>query len=71
MNAKVIVLPKRDLNYIFTEASINRRLVKKGWNFSGPKRKGKPSEDSTYLLFLVGSFVVRSSLLMTSFRSVF
>ena len=36
MNAKVTVLPKRDLNHIYTEASINRRLVKKGWNFSGP-----------------------------------
>ena len=29
MNAKVIVLPKRDLNYIQTEASIKQRLVKK------------------------------------------
>ena len=71
MNAKVTVLPKRDLNHIYTEASINRRLVKKGWNFSGPQRKRKPREDTTYLLFFVGSFVVRFSMLMTSFQSVF
>ena len=71
MNAKVTVLPKRDLNHIYTEASINRRLVKKGWNFSGPQCKRKPREDTTYLLFSVGSFVVRFSMLMTSFQSVF
>ena len=71
MNAKVTVLPKRDLNHIYTEASINRRLVKKGWNFSGPQRKRKPREDTTYLLFFVGSFVVRFSMLMASFQSVF
>ena len=36
MNAKFIFLPKRDLNYISTEARIKRRLVKKkGWIFLG------------------------------------
>ena len=57
--------------YTYTEASINRRLIKKGWSFSGPQRKRKPREDTTYLLFFVGSFVVRFSMLMTSFQSVF
>ena len=33
MNAKDIVLPKRDLD---CKASIKRRLVKKGLNFSSP-----------------------------------
>ena len=36
MNAKFIFLPKRDLNYISTEARIKRRLVKKKvWIFLG------------------------------------
>ena len=45
--------------------------MKRGLNFSGPKCKGKPTYDKTYLLFFRESFVVRFSLLMTSFQSVF
>ena len=71
MNAKVIVLPKRDFNYVLSEASIKRRLVKKRVLFFWAQRKRKPRQDTIYLLLFLGSFLVRVSLLMTSFRFVF
>ena len=45
--------------------------MKRGLNFSAPYCKRKPKYDRTYLLFLLESFVVRFSLLMTSFQSFF
>ena len=40
-------------------------------NFFGPERERKLRWDTTYLLFFLGTFVVRFSLMMTPFHFVF
>ena len=68
-NAKVIVLPKRDLNYKLKVVSNDS--LKKRFEFFRALAQEKTQKDMTYLLFFLRAFIVRFSLLMTSFQSVF
>ena len=67
-NAKVIVLPKRDLNYKLKVVSND---TKKRFEFFRALAQEKTQTDMTYLLFFLRAFIVRFSLLMTSFQSIF
>ena len=61
----------RNVILITNRACIKRRLVKKSFEFFWALAQEKTQVRTTYPLFFLGSFIVRFSLLMTSFQSVF